>query len=379
MKKLQKTIAIMICLALTLGLFSTQAHATWAPGTSPTTIQSLQQTYPEGTVCTNTTPDFRLTVRCPGCVISAEGCWGFALIFVTELYDIDTKASLPATWLEINKTVSRNYPKEAYITARESVRIGDILATVNPGHAMVVIGMDETGVTLAEGNYGGRIHYGRTLSYDLIDQNIAYIFRINPHDDKPSDSENCPMTSFTDLPEAGSPEREAIEWAYNHQPYGLTVGTSDTTFSPWDSVTRAQALTFLWRAYGKPVPTSSECAFEDLDSKAYYYKAVLWGVEKGITSGTSRTTFSPDETCTRAEILTFLYAAFGRPDSSNRCLYSDVKNGKWYEAASAWAQENRIETGKNGKFLPDTVCTRASTILYIYRALERKALVAEMP
>ena len=145
------------------------------------------------------------------------------------------------------------------------------------------------------------------------------------------------------------------------------------------TVTRSQALTFLWRAFGAPEPTSRDCPFVDVDRKAFYYKAVLWGVEKGITNSTSKTTFSPDQNCSRAEIVTFLYAAFGRPSCNTYTRYADVKAGKWYDRPAAWARDNGIEVGENGSFHPRTDCARASTILYVYRALEGRALDYEKP
>ena len=102
---------------------------------------------------------------------------------------------------------------------------------------------------------------------------------------------------------------DAVEWAVEE---GITSGTSATTFSPNATCTRAQAVTFLWRAAGSPEPKSTEMPFEDVAADAYYYDAVLWAVENGITAGTSATTFSPNNDCTRAQIVTFLYRALSK-------------------------------------------------------------------
>ncbi len=364
MKTLQKLAAMMLCIILVLSISVLPAQAAGSDLNVSAEIQTLMQIYPEGTVCTNSTPEFRVCVHWPGVIISAQACWGFAILFVAKLYDLDLTKNLSVTCLEINKTMSRYYPKTPYYSAQESVEIGDILAA--PGHAMVVIAKDGTGVTIGEGNYGGRVHYGRHLSYDAIDNGINYILRIFPPENAGSD---CPCSNFRDMPAEGSPEHEAIDWAYTHEPR-LTAGTGSITFSPDQTVTRAMALTFLWRASGMPEPRSSSCPFDDVPSDAYYRQAVLWAVENGITCGTSRTTFSPKQTCSRSEIITFIWRAMGSPSPQNDSTYSDAPHGKWYATPAAWAQEHAVEPGQNGFFAPHTPCTRASTILYIYRAFE---------
>ena len=122
-------------------------------------------------------------------------------------------------------------------------------------------------------------------------------------------------TPFTDLPQAGHWARTAIEWAYNHQPQ-ITSGTTDTTFSPFATLTRGEAMTFLWAAAGKPAPTSTNNPFKDVSSDRFYYTAILWAVENGITSGTTPTTFRPDQTCTRAQIVTFLYRYMAKEEAA---------------------------------------------------------------
>ena len=375
MKTFNVIFSMMLCIILVFSLFSIPAQASTQPSVTPAAINAVQQIYPEGTVCTNTTPEFRVCVHWPGVLMSAQGCWGFAILFVSKLYDLNLTKNLSVTYLEINKAMPKSYPKTAYSSARESLQVGDILAQVNPGHAMVIIAMDDNGVTIGEGNYGGRVHYGRRLSYAAIDQHLAYVLRILPPE---SAGSACPCSNFKDMPAEGTVEHEAIDWAYTHEP-ALTAGTSSITFSPEATVTRAQALTFLWRAVGMPEPATSVCPFVDVKSDAYYRKAVLWAVENGITSGTSRTTFSPGQTCSRAEILTFLWRAMGSPSYSHENSFTDVQNGKWYFCAASWAHDALVEVGENGSFHPKTPCTRAATILYIYRALEHKALDANTP
>lgn len=310
---LYRLLALALCFTLVFRLLPVQPQAADSTPVLADEILALQEKYPEGMACTNSTPLFQLTVRCPGCIISAEGCWGFAILFVCELYGLDTSRSLPVTWMEINKNIPSNRPKVPYITAAESLQIGDILAAVNPSHAMVVIAKDDSGVTLAEGNRGGRIHYGSHLSYAAIDQHMAYVFRITPPSTQQGEHTSCPCSTFADMPAYGTCEHEAIDWAYTHKPFTLTAGTSSITFSPDAIVTRAQALTFLWRAAGKPEPASTTCPFADIASDAYYRKAVLWGVEKGITCGTSPTTFSPKKNLQSSGNTDLSLACCGQP------------------------------------------------------------------
>jgi hypothetical protein len=184
----------------------------------------------------------------------------------------------------------------------------------------------------------------------------------------------CPCAMFEDMPDYGTTEHDAIDWAYTHEP-PLTSGTSATTFGTYNTVTRAQALTFLWIAMGSPEPTSSVNPFTDVKEGKWYTKAVLWAVEKGITSGTSATTFGTNKTCNRGEILTFLYAALDRPGYTIENPYSDVQMGKGYTDAAIWAYENGIEKGEDGLFNRRTNCTRVSTITYIYRAVTGNGLI----
>lgn len=158
----------------------------------------------------------------------------------------------------------------------------------------------------------------------------------------------------------------SVAWAVDK---GITTGTSVTTFSPDNSCTRAQAVTFLWRAAGKPDSRSSYNPFRDVKKGEYYYDAVLWAVGQGITNGTSDTTFSPDATCNRAQIVTFLYRAEGEPNVAVRNTFSDVKNNAYYAKAVAWAVANGVTTGTSANtFSPDSDCTRGQIVTFLYRA-----------
>ena len=158
---------------------------------------------------------------------------------------------------------------------------------------------------------------------------------------------------------------DAVKWAVDR---GITSGTSRYTFSPDAPCTRAQVVTFLWRAAGCPQPTSKSNPFTDVRADDYFYTAVLWAVENGITNGTSAKTFSPDATVTRAQVVTFLWRANGQPTAGNSG-FADVSADKYYATAVAWAVFQRITTGTGfGVFSPDAACTRAQIVTFLYRA-----------
>ena len=158
---------------------------------------------------------------------------------------------------------------------------------------------------------------------------------------------------------------DAVNWAVEK---GITTGTSATTFSPNASCTRAQIVTFLWRASGSPEPKTASNPFTDVAANAYYCKAVLWAVENGITTGTSATTFSPDAPCTRAQGVTFLWRANGSKAASAAASFTDVASDAYYAPAVAWAAEQNVTGGVgNGLFSPDTNCIRAQIVSMLYR------------
>lgn len=159
---------------------------------------------------------------------------------------------------------------------------------------------------------------------------------------------------------------DAVQWAVEK---GITEGTSIETFSPHASCTRAQTVTFLWRAAGSPEPTGTINPFSDLDPSAYYYKAVLWAIEHGITQGTSADTFSPNMTVTRGQTVTFLHRAAGTPSHGGNAAFLDISDNDYYFDAVAWAAQNGITSGVgNGKFSPGADCTRSQIVTLLYRA-----------
>ena len=161
---------------------------------------------------------------------------------------------------------------------------------------------------------------------------------------------------------------EAVKWA---QEKGITGGIGNGLFGPNQPCTRAQIVTFLWRAAGSPEPKTMS-SFADVSMDAYYAKAVAWAVENGITTGTGDGKFSPDTTCTRAQSVTFLFRAIGKLVDS-KAEFSDVLTDSYYANAVAWAVENGVTNGiGDGLFGPDNSCTRAQIVTFLFRAYQGK-------
>ena len=161
---------------------------------------------------------------------------------------------------------------------------------------------------------------------------------------------------------------DAVMWAVGRD---ITGGIGNYTFGPNLPCTRAQAVTFLWRAAGSPEPETRAMPFTDVPVGSYYYDAVLWAVENGITKGTSDTRFSPDDTCTRAQIVTFLWRAGGSPATSGNSAFTDVAADAYYAAAVIWAEKNDITGGiGGGLFGSNNDCTRGQIVTFIYRSVK---------
>ena len=170
---------------------------------------------------------------------------------------------------------------------------------------------------------------------------------------------------FVDVAE-GSYYEEAVDWAVKN---GITTGTGNNYFTPDGICTRAQAVTFLWRVAGSPTPKTEAMPFEDVLDGSYYYEAVLWAVENGITVGTSATTFTPELTCSRAHIVTFLWRAANSPSVKTDNPFTDVAADAYYIDAVLWAVKHKITVGTTlSTFSPDEGCTRAQIVTFLYRA-----------
>ncbi len=165
---------------------------------------------------------------------------------------------------------------------------------------------------------------------------------------------------FADVP-GDAYYADAVSWAYNHEPQ-ITTGTSETEFSPAGHVTRAQAVTFLWRVMGCPEPASPASDFSDVQNPdSWFYKAVLWAVEQGITNGTGNGQFSPDQGVTRGQMITFLYRAMGEPGKTG--------TGEWYTDAENWARQNGLLDGTAAAYETNGDCPRSDVVYYLWKQL----------
>ena len=190
-----------------------------------------------------------------------------------------------------------------------------------------------------------------------------------PHD--------CPCAAFEDMPEYGTPEHEAIDWAFTQ---GYTAGIDETHFGTGKSLSRAETATFLWTVSGKPEINEAdfENPFTDVKPGKWYTKYVLWAKSQGLVDGYEDGTFRPNSELNRGEILTLLYAWAGKPSVEGvENPYSDVAPGKWYEAPAIWAYSEGIEQGENGLFARNTLVTRETFVLYLYRYMTHNQLLGD--
>ena len=180
-------------------------------------------------------------------------------------------------------------------------------------------------------------------------------------------SNPLPENPFADIKESDYFYTPVL-WAVQK---GITTGISKTAFGPENPCTRGQVVTFLWRANGSPKATDRTNPFTDVPSDTYYYEAVLWAVEQGITTGVTKTTFGPDKTCTRGQVATFLWRAQGKPTpTASDNPFSDIAQTEYYYSAVLWAVEEGVTNGTGkGLFSPDKDCTRGQIVTFLYRAL----------
>lgn len=254
------------------------------------------------------------------------------------------------------KTISVGSSANGSVTVSpKNASKGDtVTATVRPdtGYQLDTITVtDQTGkeITLADNGDG-------TFSFTMPASGVTVKAAFKP----------IAFPVFTDVP-GGSYYEEAVRWAAEN---GVTAGTDSAHFSPDGICTRAQAVTFLWRAAGSPAPKSATMPFTDVPAGSYYYNAVLWAVENGITKGTSDTAFSPDKTCTRAQIVTFLWRSQNAPAAGSSNPFTDVAAGDYYADAVLWAVKNDITKGTGATtFSPDADCTRAQIVTFLWRTL----------
>lgn len=175
-------------------------------------------------------------------------------------------------------------------------------------------------------------------------------------------------SGFTDVAD-NAYYKDAVDWAVSNN---VTSGMSNTIFAPDRTCTRAQAVTFLWRAAGSPAPKNTATAFNDVAAGSYYHDAVLWAVEQGIVNGTSASAFTPDAECTRAQIVTMLWRMAGSPAQTGSSAFNDVSANAYYAQAVQWATANGVTSGTSAtSFSPDNGCTRAQIVTFLYRHIAK--------
>ena len=218
------------------------------------------------------------------------------------------------------------------------------------------------GIVFEDQNNNERFYTINMSGIDAAEGQTYYLNEV-----KSSKPNGNPQTGvFVDVV-PGSYYEDAVEWAVEN---GITEGTDATHFSPEGICTRAQAVTFLWRAVGSPAPKSSIMPFTDVKSGVYYFDAVLWAVENGIVKGTSVTEFSPNMNCSRAQIVTFLWRSENSPEAGTVNPFTDVKENTYYADAVLWAVKEDVTKGTTGTtFSPEANCTRAQIVTFIWRAL----------
>ena len=281
---------------------------------------------------------------------------------ITEQAEVDAMAK--AIEDAIAALVQKSYPvtisgttEHGTVTVSTEAAVGGstVTITMKPDSGYTLGGIT---VTDSEGNElsltdNGNGAYTFTMPSGKVEIHVTFTEdgSRNPFQDVPSDAYYF----------------EAVNWAAANN---VTNGTSETTFSPNVGCTRAQVVTFLWRAAGQPEPTEGTNPFTDVKEGTYYYKAVLWAVEKGITNGTSETTFDPDETCTRGQIVTFLWRREGKPAPTGaNNPFADVKPSAYFGSAVLWAVEKGITNGTSETtFEPNEDCTRAQVVTFLWRA-----------
>ena len=214
---------------------------------------------------------------------------------------------------------------------------------------------------LALVNYGGS-EAGRT-SMVIEDLNLCLESAIWYYED----AESSPPSVFADIT-AGAYYYDAVLWAVDRS---ITMGTSETTFSPESSCTRGQIVTFLWRANGSPAPQSNRNPFFDVNRGDYFYEAVLWAVENGIATGMGDGIFAPEAGCTRGQVATFLWRSRKEPTSDAENIFRDIGPGMYYYNAVLWAVEEGITNGMgDGTFAPEAGCTRGQIVTFLHRAMQ---------
>ena len=300
------------------------------------------------------------------------------VISPTGLVITNNKFTMPDEDVEIEAIFKKNTPTgggtgagaTTYPITVKSAKNGDVTAshkTASKGTTVILTVDPDKGYVLDTLT----VLDGKDKERKLTEKNGKYTFTM------PASKVTVEASfkeAFPDLPNSFSDLApsdfcyDAVMWAVGRD---ITGGIGNDTFGPNLPCTRAQAVTFLWRAAGSPEPETRAMPFTDVPVGSYYYNAVLWAIENGITEGTSDTMFSPDATCSRAQIVTFLWRAGGSPAASGNSAFTDVASDAYYAAAVIWAEKNDITGGiGGGLFGSNNDCTRGQIVTFIYRSVK---------
>ena len=257
----------------------------------------------------------------------------------------------------------------------DSIMVGDNLMGYN--HQVVVLKVYKDCLIVAEGNYDKMMHWGRIMTREEVEDGYDLFTRYPEGTVAPERGNYDASEDLWEVPPMENPFEDitedmfcydAVLWAVDE---GITKGKTETTFLPSGDCTRAQVVTFLWRAAGEPEPKNADISFPDVAEGKYYTKAVAWAVENGITNGFKDGSFGPDKTCTRGQIVTFLWRYAEEPEIETAGNpFPDLDVTSYCGEAVLWAVENGITNGyKNGTFGPNKTCTRDQIVTFLYRYL----------
>ena len=312
--------------------------------------------------------DYFMVEASDGCeIVFSLGGYEYAMVLDKADTVIASKDALTIQGTDVHYTVTLA-PKisEAELTEISGVCSGETSFSYTEDKSTVHVEstgvMEDTAVTQYTLFQPESVSVPNSESYDIVENTDGEAIVIAQEKEYPIEKEN----PFTDVPE-GSFYYEPVLWAVDE---GVTTGATETAFNPGGDCLRAHVVTFLWRAAGAPAPAVTENPFVDVEPGSFFEKAVLWAVEEGITTGTDANHFSPGLTCNRATVVTFLYRAFGEPAvESSGNPFQDVPNDGWYTAPILWAVEQNITNGVSAdSFAPDQNCSRAQIVTFLFRA-----------
>ena len=278
-------------------------------------------------------------------------------------YGLGYFSQIPADAAVLVKSDKTRTPTEGFVPTNTAERAAGFKAYMNGGVQGFAYKENGMNVVLFANSLTHKVHQRDEYAY------ISNFLFSSVLSDKNYDGSESVALPFTDVAE-GAYYADAVAWAIQNK---VTSGVSATTFAPNASCTRGQMVTFLWKAAGSPEPKSLTTAFTDVKSGAYYEKAVAWAVENKVTTGTSATTFSPDATVTRGQSVTFLWKANNSPAAEGTSAFTDVAASAYYAPAVAWAVEKGVTSGMSATtFSPNSNCTRAQIVTFLYRAASAK-------